>query len=213
MKVKLYNQSAENIGEAELADAVFGLRWNADLVHQAYRAGLAAKRRPVAHAKNRGEVSGGGKKPWAQKGTGRARHGSIRSPLWRGGGVTHGPTNERNFKLVLPKKMRKKAIAIILSAKARKGHLVVVDEISLNQPKTKQAVQVLANFRHDQKKIESTLILIPGHSSLLQRSFRNIPQIKVMSAVNVGVLDLLSHQRTILLNGAISALEKNLIVA
>jgi large subunit ribosomal protein L4 len=208
MKVKLYNQQAESIGEIELPARVFELSWNPDLVHQAYRAILAANRRVIAHTKGRGEVRGGGKKPWVQKGTGRARHGSIRSPLWRGGGVTHGPTKERNFKLKIPKKMRKKAIATLLSEKARRKDLIVVDEISLPEPKTRHAAAILKNFGKDKKDFGSVLILTPSASSDLQRSFRNIPRLKVLEAKNVNVLELLRYRKVFLLKDAIPTLEK-----
>lgn len=212
MKTQLYNQKAETIGEVELSEKVFGLAWNGDLVHQAYRASLAAGRKVLAHAKSRGEVSGGGKKPWRQKGTGRARHGSIRSPLWRGGGVTHGPTKERNFKLVLPKKMRKKAIAILFSAKARRGDLAVVDQIALPEQKTKHAAAILTNFRKDKKRSESALVLVSSASGALRRYFRNIPRAKALLAADVGLLDLARHRKVLLMKDAIAALEKNLTI-
>jgi large subunit ribosomal protein L4 len=213
MKADLYNQKAERVGEVELPDSVFGLKWNGDLVHQAYRVSLSASRKILAHTKDRGEVRGGGKKPWAQKGTGRARHGSIRSPLWRGGGVTHGPSKDRNFKLALPKKMRKKAVAVLLSEKARKGRLIILDEIFLPEPKTKYAAAILVGFRTGKKRQESALILAAGSSLAFRRAFRNIPKTKMFNASDIGVLDLLRHGKVFLLKEAIPSLEKNLALA
>ena len=115
MKINIYNLKKEKAGEIELSDRIFGVKWNADLVHQALNTQLANRRQPWAHAKDRAEVSGGGKKPWKQKGTGRARHGSIRSPLWIGGGATFGPSKERNFAKKINIKMKRLAIFSVLS--------------------------------------------------------------------------------------------------
>src|SRR3989338_649624 len=146
MKVKLYNQVAEEVGKAELPDGFLGLKGNAALVHRVVTSQEANRRPTVAHAKGRSEVRGGGRKPWRQKGTGRARHGSIRSPIWKGGGVTHGPLKEKSYKKSINKKMAKKALYTVLSAKARDGEIVVLDTLKFEEPKTKLAAKVFKNL-------------------------------------------------------------------
>src|SRR5262245_26808838 len=129
METKVYNQQGKETGKLKLPEAVFGLPWNGDLVHQVVVSMQANQREGNAHTKGRGEVRGGGKKPWRQKGTGRARHGSIRSPLWRGGGTTHGPSNERNYEKKINKKMKTKALYTVLSQKNRDGEVVLLDQV------------------------------------------------------------------------------------
>src|SRR3954468_24273266 len=136
MEFPLYNQEAEKVGTIELADGIFGLAMNQDLLYQVITSQLANKRQVVAHAKGRGEVRGGGKKPWRQKGTGRARHGSIRSPIWVGGGVAHGPRNDKVFARSIPQKMRNKALAMALSKKLADGEVIFVESLDLSSPKT-----------------------------------------------------------------------------
>src|SRR3989344_4854143 len=144
--VKVYNQEGKEIENLGLNEAVFGLPWNADLVSQALRVFLANKRQVLASTKDRSEISGGGRKPWRQKGTGRARHGSIRSPLWKGGGITFGPTKERNFKLKINKKMARKAFLTALSTKARDNEILLFDDLKVTSSKTKEMAKVMANF-------------------------------------------------------------------
>src|SRR3989344_788916 len=146
MEVKVYNQEGKESSEIELGEAIFGLPWNADLVHQAVRVAFANQRPVLASTKDRSEVRGGGRKPWRQKGTGRARHGSTRSPLWKGGGVTFGPTNERNFKLKINKKMARKAFLTALSAKAKDNEILLFDDLKVTSSKTKEMAKVMANF-------------------------------------------------------------------
>src|SRR3972149_5550000 len=146
MEEKLYNQEGKEVGKLELPEYVFNLPWNADLVHQVSVSMMANIRMPLAHAKTRGEVRGGGKKPWRQKGTGRARHGSSRSPIWVGGGVTHGPRNDKIFDKKVNKKMKAKALYTILSAKYKKGEVLFVDDLSLRAIKTKDARDTLASL-------------------------------------------------------------------
>ncbi len=212
MNTKLYNQEGKIVGEIDLPDSIFGVKWNADLVHQAYRVMRARSRKVIAHTKGRGEVRGGGRKPWPQKGTGRARHGSIRSPLWRGGGVTHGPTKFRNFLLHLPKKMRRKAIATLLSKKAQENKIVVLDQISFEEGKTKYAAKFISNFNSSNKeKRSSLLLLLPQKDRIIHLAFRNIPRTKTIIASNLNVLDLLNYDRVFIHQAAIPILEKNLI--
>src|SRR3989338_7888570 len=139
MEATIYNLEGKKAGVTTLPESIFGLRWNADLVKQVADSILSSRRKNIAHTKNRGEVSGGGKKPWQQKGTGRARHGSTRSPIWRHGGVAHGPRNEKNYERIVSKKMRVKALHTILSEKNREGELVFVDHIALPEGKTREA--------------------------------------------------------------------------
>ena len=146
MEIATYNQQGKETGTIELPESIFGLKWNADLVNQVVNAQRSNQRQTVAHSKGRSEVRGGGKKPWRQKGTGRARHGSIRSPIWKGGGVTHGPTKERNFYKKVNKKMSKKALFVALSAKARDNEIMALDEIKLKEPKTKLAYEITKNI-------------------------------------------------------------------
>ena len=146
MEAKVYNQKGKEISGVTLPEDVFGISWNADLVHQVATSIMSNKRANTADARMRGEVSGGGKKPWKQKGTGRARHGSTRSPIWKGGGVTHGPNNDKNYNLKVNKKMMIKALYTLLSEKMRKGQVLFVDTLSFSKIKTKDASEILKNL-------------------------------------------------------------------
>ncbi|MBU4332684.1 50S ribosomal protein L4 [Patescibacteria group bacterium] len=146
-KVTVYNQEGVIVGSQELSDEVFGIKPKVEVVHQVVVGMMANKRQVLAHTKDRGEVRGGGKKPWRQKGTGRARHGSIRSPLWVGGGVTFGPTKERNFKKRINKKMRRKAILMCLSDRVNDDKLVLLDKIKLDEIKTRRVVELVDKLR------------------------------------------------------------------
>src|SRR3990167_4153940 len=137
MIAEVYNKENKKVGEVTLSDSVFGKKWNESLVHQVLVSQLANKREPLAHTKGRGEVRGGGRKPWRQKGTGRARHGSTRSPIWAGGGVTFGPTKHKNYSKKINKKMRRGAIFSALSRKFKDGELKFIDALELEVPKTK----------------------------------------------------------------------------
>lgn len=148
IKIKVYNQNAESTGEMELSPKVFGLKINPALVHQAVVTQMANKRKVIAHTKNRSEVRGGGRKPWAQKGTGRARHGSSRSPIWKGGGVTFGPRNDRNFKMRINKKMRQNAMLMVLSDKLANNYSTIVDKFEINEFKTKIFNKIISGFEN-----------------------------------------------------------------
>lgn len=199
MKIQLYNQSAKEIGTVDLPDSVFGLKWNADLVHQVVTSQALNMRPSVAHAKGRGEVRGGGKKPWRQKGTGRARHGSIRSPLWKGGGVTHGPIKERNFKKKINKKMAKKALYTVLSAKAKDSEIVVVDNLVFEEAKTKYAARMFSEFaRYEDflriQKGNGTLVALPKKDDLTRMALRNLPYVGVDEARNLNAHKVLQYK-------------------
>ena len=158
--------------------------YNPDLVYQVVRARLLNKRRPIASTKDRSEVSGGGRKPWPQKGTGRARHGSIRSPLWRGGGITFGPRSKRNYRKDIPKKIGKQAFKMVLEKKREEGELILVDKMSLPEPKTK----LLANWLIPLVKGGSSLVVPDGESALMKQAGRNVPRVKVVEPEQVSII-------------------------
>ena len=209
MEVNLYNQKAEVIGNVELPDSVFGVESNNDLLHQVVSSLMANKRQVIAHAKTRAEVRGGGKKPWRQKGTGRARHGSIRSPIWKGGGVTFGPTKEVIFKKKIGKKMARKALAVALSEKARSNGIIVVDGIELNAPKTKEVAGILRAFKQKLDRTGSILIVTPSADKNLHRAAKNIQKVGVIEARNLNSLEILSYKNLILLQDSVSEINKH----
>jgi len=198
MKVKVYNQSAEEKGTIDLPDSIFGLKWNADLVHQVVESQRANSRRVIAHAKGRGEVRGGGRKPWRQKGTGRARHGSIRSPIWKGGGVTHGPLKEKNYKKKINKKMAKKALFTVLSAKSRDGEIVVLDTLMFEEPKTKHAAGMFGALKAVKsditKKGNRALVLVQKMEDTIKRAMRNLPYASLDEARNLYALQTMQYK-------------------
>lgn len=207
MKFPFYNQNGEAVGELELMDAVFAAKGDADVVHQVAVAVENQSRVARAHAKMRGEVRGGGRKPWKQKGTGRARHGSIRSPLWVGGGVTFGPRNTRNFSKRINKKMKLQALRLVLSDKVQDKKLIVLDSLKLPAVKTSSVATLLKNF----KLVKKTAVLASDEdSSVLIKSSRNIPGVFATASDQVSVLDLLKHEYVVLSKGAVSLLEKRL---
>lgn len=214
MKVRIYNQTGKEVETGELPDSVFGLPWNADLIHQVVVSQMANQRQGGAHAKGRAEVRGGGKKPWRQKGTGRARHGSIRSPIWKGGGVTHGPLKERNFKRAINKKTAAKALAVALSAKFRDQEVLVVDNINPGNPKTKEAAFIVSNFSkvkgYEKFLSRSALIAISEYDPKVIRAFRNLSSVRVEGAKNITALNVLSNYYLVLPKESIAVLEKRL---
>lgn len=193
MKLKVYNMEAKEVSEIELPDRIFGTKWNPDLVHQVVTS-LKVNVRQPAHTKMRSEVRGGGRKPWRQKGTGRARHGSIRSPLWIGGGVTHGPRKEKDYSKKLNKKMKKAALFSVLSRKAAEGELIVIDSIDFPSEKTKYASALLSHL--EQKKIikpaKSVLVLLDKKQAF--RAFRNLPRVLIEEVRNINSLEALSNK-------------------
>lgn len=214
MEAKVYNIKGEEVGSERLPDNIFGLPWNADLVHQVILAEGANARVPYAHTKGRGEVRGGGKKPWRQKGTGRARHGSIRSPIWVGGGVTHGPTKDKNYSQKLNKKMQRKALLIALSQKARAGEVLILDSFLVDTPKTKRAAGVLKNlsridgFSKLAMKGGATLLVLPGLDRGMVRVTRNLPYCKSHEARNLNTRSVLTHRYLVVPKETILVLEK-----
>lgn len=200
MEAKVYNQTGKETGKVELPANIFGVKWNANLVHQVVTSMLSNARNTVADTKGRGEVSGGGKKPWRQKGTGRARHGSSRSPIWKGGGVTHGPTSEINYKRKINKKMKLKALYSILSAKLKDGEIIMLDDLKLASPKVKVAQETLTNlaktgFEKINYKIgKRVIIATPELDENIQKSFRNIKSATVEEVRNLNPLSLVNYK-------------------
>lgn len=205
MKVDLYNQKGEVEGSVILPKEIFEVAFNSDLVHQVAISLMANKRQTSAHTKNRSEVQGSGKKPWRQKGTGRARHGSIRSPLWRGGGITFGPRTEKVFEKDIPKKMRRKALLMVLSEKAKNNQIVVLEKIEAEKPKTKDMAKLLKKLP---VKEATTLISLPKYDKNLYLSARNIKKTAVQEARNLNVLDLLNHKYLLLTKDSIKTIKE-----
>ena len=207
LTVSIYNINGEKVGNTRLPANIFGLEINNDLIHQAINAQMANQRKPLAHTKDRGEVRGGGRKPWRQKGTGRARHGSIRSPLWAGGGITFGPRKEKVFAKKINKKARRKAFFMVLSSKVKDKELVVLDKLELKEPKTKLMSKILENI-FDKKKTKSVLIATPKKAESIIKASRNIPYIKTIAADSLNIIDILSFKYLLLDKEAIKIIEK-----
>lgn len=200
MEATVYNQAGKETGKVALPERVFAAPWNADLVHQVVTAMQANARTPIAHAKTRSEVSGTGKKPWKQKGTGSARHGSRRSPLWRTGGVAHGPRNERDYAQKINKKMRTKALYAVLSRKLHDGSILFVDSMSCVAPKTKEACGILGSLARVngfeglvKRSARAALIATPSTSEALLKSFRNIKRVNLTETRNLNPVEVLRH--------------------
>jgi len=211
MEATIYNVKGKESGKLKLSEGIFGLPWNADLVHQVVTSMQSTARRPIAHTKDRGEVRGGGKKPWRQKGTGRARHGSTRSPLWVGGGVTHGPNKNKNYERKVNKKMKTKALFTLLSKKYKDGEILFVDSLSFAAPKTAEAKNILVSLskvkgfeRLSKKKVNAGVIALSAKNVTTEKSFRNIGSVKVEEARNINPLDVLNSTFMIFENPEVS---------
>lgn len=200
MNTALYNTEGKEIGAVELDDAVFGVPVDGRLVQRAILAQQADARKSIAHTKTRSEVRGGGKKPWRQKGTGRARHGSIRSPLWIGGGVTFGPRNVRNYRVKINAKERKKALKMALSAKTKEKKLFVLDTVELAGPKTKLLVRMLKHFPFGTKRV---LLVQPKPDATVTKAARNIPSVSTIAANSLNVRDCLAAEYLFLSKAAL----------
>ncbi len=197
----------------ELPDGVFGLKWNADLVHQVVTSQAANRRRGTAHTKSRAEVRGGGRKPWRQKGTGRARHGSTRSPIWRGGGITHGPRAEKSYEKKINKKMAHKALAVVLSAKARDRELVVMEDLDFPEAKTKHAAEMFRKLAEQKELAElksnkSILVALLVKDDAARRAMRNISRVRVDEARNLNTYEVMQHKFLMLPKAAIQVWTK-----
>ncbi|MDP9248955.1 MAG: 50S ribosomal protein L4 [bacterium] len=207
MEATVYNQKGKETGKVQLPPKVFGAVWRADLVHQVVESMKSNKRAGTADTKGRGEVRGGGRKPWKQKGTGRARHGSSRSPIWVGGGVTHGPLAEKNYKRKISKSMRVQALYSVLSKKLKDGEVIFIDSLDLPEIKTKSAVAVMAELAKasglkalsDSKK-KRVLTALSDRSAKAEKSFRNLPQLEMVFLKNLNPLDILNHRYLLIEN-------------
>lgn len=207
MKVSTYNQEGKEIKDMELESNIFDLELNNDLVHQVVVSQMSNRRQGGAHTKDRGDVSGGGKKPWRQKGTGRARHGSIRSPLWRGGGTTFGPRNTKDYKKVIPKEMKRKALLMALSAKAKDGELFVIDSLKTEDHKTKTIKKIIDSFNFS----GSILIVLPSYDKNVVLGAQNLPKVETMPAKNITALDLLSFKNILITADAIEVIKETFV--
>ncbi len=204
MKYPVYNTKGEKTGMIDLPKKIFGVEPNHDTIYQTVVLQMSNRRQKVAHTKDREEVRGGGKKPWRQKGTGRARHGSIRSPIWKGGGVTFGPRNEKSFKKKINKKTKKKALFMVLSKKAKDNFLFVLEDIDLKEAKTKLMVEILKNLNIEKKVIIATL----AKDKNVFMASRNIPKVSIMPVLDLNALDLLSSSYLVLTKEGIKSMVK-----
>jgi len=207
MLVKTYDQNGKEVGQTRLPSEIFDVKVNSDLIHQVVISQTANRRTVIAHTKDRAQVRGGGKKPWRQKGTGRARHGSRRSPIWKGGGVTFGPTKERNFEKKINKKMRRKAILMVLSAKVKNDLLLILEKLSLEKPKTKLMAGILGKLPFK----GSALIVLPQLEKDIVRAAKNIKGVATVEARNLNALDLLSFKYLIMPKDSIKAIKETFI--
>ncbi len=202
MQVSLMNVAGEQVGEVELADTIFAAPINIPLMHQAVVRQMANARLGTAKVKGRSEVAGGGRKPWKQKGTGRARQGSTRAAQWRGGGIIFGPT-PRSYEQKLPRKMRRAAVCSALSVKAAEDRLVVLDQLAITQPKTREMAAVMSRLAVN----SSALILMAEADEMVERASNNLPDIKLLRAEYVNVRDLLSYDFLVIPQRALSVIE------
>jgi large subunit ribosomal protein L4 len=209
LEATIYSQKGTKAGTIALPEQLFGVKWNNDLVHQVITGMLSNKRAGTAHTKDRGEVSGGGKKPWKQKGTGRARHGSSRSPIWVGGGTTHGPRSEKDYSKKINKKMAVKALYTVLSRKYADGKVLFVDALSLSAPKTKEAATILSALSSVEgykgiasKKHTAVLVAVPVTTPDLKKSFANLPGATLVSLPELSALSVFNANHLVFVDPA-----------
>jgi large subunit ribosomal protein L4 len=221
MDAKVYSHEGVESGVISLPESVFGVAWNADLVHEVVVGMQANARESSAHTKGRGEVSGGGKKPWKQKGTGRARHGSSRSPIWVKGGVSHGPRNEKDYTVKINKKVRAKALACVLSKKLVDGEVILVDSLTFAEPKTATAKTILGAVAKGSgqttlatKRKNAALVVLPARNIAVEKSFRNFGNIEVVMAKDIHPVDLLTYKFVVMSEpkAALEVIEKRVSV-
>ena len=205
MDAKIFSTEGKEAGKISLPEAVFGVAWNPDLVHEVVIGMQANARAGTAHTKDRSEVRGGGKKPWKQKGTGRARHGSRRSPIWTGGGVTFGPRSEKDYSVKINKKVRAKALATVLSKKVADNEIIFVDNLAMNEPKTKDAkaaFKAIADASRNEamarKRKNAALVVLPARDIATEKSFRNFGNIEVAQAKDINPVDLLTYKYVVM---------------
>jgi large subunit ribosomal protein L4 len=200
--VAVYNREAQKIGEMELSDKVFGVEINNEVMHQVVVAQLANKRQGTQSAKTRSEVRGGGIKPWRQKGTGRARQGSIRAPQWIHGGVVFAPKS-RSYRMSIPKKMKRLALKSALTSKVQQEELVLLDSLEISEPKTKEVVKMLNAF-----EANKTLIVVADKNENVYKSARNISNIAVIPVNNLNVYDILKYDKFMVTKDAVAKIEE-----
>lgn len=231
IKINIYNQKAENVGQMEISNKVLNVEINEGLVHQAMVAQMANERQVLAHTKDRSEVSGGGKKPWRQKGTGRARVGSSRSPIWIGGGITFGPRSDRNFKKDLNRKMKQKALCMVMTDKVKEDNFIVLDKFEIKEYKTKQVNEILKALEKTRKPVEtspakekksekksekvavkkikrSILVINDEKTSEVKYSFRNLSGVKMINLENINIVDLLKYKELIITQEGLKKIEE-----
>lgn len=201
--VNVYNSKGEEVEKMKLSDKVFGLPKNNSLVHQVMMALSGNARQPLAHTKNRGDRAGSGRKPWKQKGTGRARVGSVRTPVWRKGGVAFGPRSDRNYTRKINKKMKAKAIAIVLSAKLKDKEIIVIDKLALAAKKTKHMAEIMNNLKINKK----ALIAFSNSEKDLRITSRNIPKVENVMVAQINVLEMLNSKYLVMSKESIKYLE------
>lgn len=207
--LNVYNSEGVVVSNRELDATVFGITPKEEVVHLAVVAQDANARRVYASTKGKGEVRGGGKKPWKQKGTGRARHGSIRSPLWRGGGIVFGPRANRNYSLKINKKVKKKALCMVLSVRASEGRIVLLDTLEITSAKTKQAAGLLAKLPVIEfAKGRKSAVITPPHTPSLTRSLRNLPRVSIIPALSLNVKDLIASPSLVIPLASLESIEK-----
>ncbi|MBU1032398.1 MAG: 50S ribosomal protein L4 [Patescibacteria group bacterium] len=202
-KAKIYNQEGENTGELELKAEIFGVEIKPALVHEAVIAQQANARTTSGHTKTRGEVRGGGKKPWKQKGTGRARHGSIRSPIWVGGGITHGPRKEKNFSVKINRKAKKQAMFMALSDKVTDEKMLVLERPDFKEVKTKFVAEMLKKLPVGRR----ILFVIPKSNPSLLRMVRNIPNVRLVTVNTLNLVDVVSFPTILFQKDAVTEFE------
>lgn len=207
MQSSVYNTAGESTDKLELPEVLFGQKPRVDLLHKVVTVARHNTRQPVAHTKDRRDRRGGGRKPWRQKGTGRARHGSIRSPIWRGGGVTFGPSNERNFKKKVSKSEKRQAVVSALSAKHDDKEVLLVDELTFSEPSASKAREIITQLSEvkgfselKDRRNNAALIVVPERDKNTQLSFRNFGNIDVKLAQDINALDLLTYRYTIIVD-------------
>ncbi len=204
IKTNLYNKEGAVIGEVDLPEDIFGLKPKKDLIHEAVVAQDANSRIKYAHTKTRGEVRGGGKKPWAQKHTGQARHGSIKSPIWRGGGITFGPTEDASYGKKINVKKKRLALLMVLASKLQDKALYIIDDLKMPEVKTKEMVKILKNLKLE----KTTLVALPEKDKNIYLSSRNIKGVMTISANSLNVVDLLRHKNLLMPKEAIGVIKK-----
>lgn len=217
MNAKVYSKEGKETGSVELPEIVFGVAWNPDLVHEVVVGMQANARAGTAHTKDRSEVRGGGRKPWKQKGTGRARHGSRRSPIWTGGGVTFGPRAEKDYSVKINKKVKTKALASVLSKKLTDGEVLFVDSLNMEEPKTKGAKVIISALakgtKNDSlatKRKNAAVIVLADRNEATEKSFRNFGNIEVIQAKDINPVELLTYKYVVVADAksSVEVLEK-----